>query len=133
MPTLIKDDPAPGDEKYIASCLDLARQAAAAGEVPVGAVVVLDGAVIGAAHNQTRARQNALAHAEMLALAAAFEVAGEGRMPEARGGQWATWCRPSARMCDMASGCLDAPRPLRLWPWRRWPWALALLLLSSVW
>jgi tRNA(adenine34) deaminase len=48
--------------------LDEARRAASAGEVPVGAVVFRDGAVVAQAHNETVARRDPTAHAELLAL-----------------------------------------------------------------
>ncbi|NTV52457.1 MAG: tRNA adenosine(34) deaminase TadA [Candidatus Firestonebacteria bacterium] len=60
-------DPAE-DEYFMRAALKLARQAAARGEVPVGAVVVKDGAVIGRGRNRVEARQDASQHAEMLAL-----------------------------------------------------------------
>lgn len=50
---------------------DAARRAAAAGEVPVGAVVVRDGVVLGIAHNRPRALHDPTAHAEILAIRAA--------------------------------------------------------------
>jgi len=50
------------------AALGLARQAEAAGEVPVGAVVVLDGAIIGRGYNSPIAKSDPTAHAEMLAL-----------------------------------------------------------------
>lgn len=48
-----------------------ARAAAAAGEVPIGAVVVKDGQIIASAHNLTETTHDACAHAEMLAIRAA--------------------------------------------------------------
>ena len=48
--------------------LEEARRAASAGEVPVGAVVFRDGAVVAHAHNETVARRDPTAHAELLAL-----------------------------------------------------------------
>jgi len=56
------------NEKFMMEALKEARQAAHKGEVPVGAVVVKDGKVIGRGHNLTEAKQNAMTHAEMLAL-----------------------------------------------------------------
>jgi tRNA(Arg) A34 adenosine deaminase TadA len=63
--------------------LDEARAAAARGEVPVGAVV-LDGAgkVLARAGNETEARHDPTAHAEMLALRAAAAARGEVRLPD---------------------------------------------------
>ena len=64
-------------------CLELAREAAAHEEVPVGAVVVLDGEVIGVGRNRVEARRSPLAHAEMEALEQAFAATGDKRLPEA--------------------------------------------------
>ena len=57
-----------------------ARAAAAAGEVPVGAVVVRAGAVIAAAGNATRRERDPTAHAEMVALRAAARSLGDDRL-----------------------------------------------------
>ena len=59
-----------------------ARQAAAQGEVPVGAVVVCAGEVIGRAHNQREAQQSPLAHAEILAIQAASSHLRNWRLSE---------------------------------------------------
>ncbi|MBI5850752.1 MAG: nucleoside deaminase [Planctomycetes bacterium] len=61
-------------------CLALAERAAACGEVPVGAVVVRDGVVIGEGSNRCEELRDATAHAELEALRGAFVVAGEGRL-----------------------------------------------------
>jgi tRNA(adenine34) deaminase len=53
---------------FMGMALDEARRAAAAGEVPIGAVVVLDGRVIGRGHNQPIAAIDPTAHAEIAAL-----------------------------------------------------------------
>jgi tRNA(adenine34) deaminase len=50
------------------AALELARQAGARNEVPVGAAVMQDGAVIARAHNETVARRDPTAHAELLAV-----------------------------------------------------------------
>lgn len=55
--------------------------AAALGEVPVGAVVVQDGAVIAAGHNRTRLDADPTAHAELVAIRAAARVLGSERLP----------------------------------------------------
>ena len=59
------------DERYMNMALDLAREAAAEGEVPVGAVVVRNGEVIGTGRNRRETCGNALAHAELEAIDAA--------------------------------------------------------------
>ena len=63
--------------------LDEARAAAARGEVPVGAAVIgPDGAVLAVAGNQTEARHDASAHAEMLVLRAVALARGKARLPD---------------------------------------------------
>lgn len=59
-----------------------ARAAAARGEVPVGAVVVRDGAVVARAGNRTEALCDPTAHAELLALRQAAQAAGQPRLPD---------------------------------------------------
>jgi tRNA(adenine34) deaminase len=56
------------DEQYIRNALDLAREAVKRNEVPIGAVVVRDGAIIAAATNRTVRDQDPTAHAELLAI-----------------------------------------------------------------
>jgi len=70
----------PEDERFMGLALDEARAALAAGEVPVGAVVVLDGRVIGRGHNQPLGLKDPTAHAEVLALRAAAQVMGNYRL-----------------------------------------------------
>lgn len=65
------------------AALEWARVAAAAGEVPVGAVVVRGGNIIAAAHNETVARRDPTAHAEHLAIQRALAVAGTDRLTDA--------------------------------------------------
>lgn len=60
-----------------------AAQAAAAGEVPVGAVVVRGGEIFGRGRNATIARRDPTAHAEVLAIHQALAAAGTDRLPEA--------------------------------------------------
>ncbi|HLB83022.1 MAG TPA: tRNA adenosine(34) deaminase TadA [Gemmatimonadales bacterium] len=56
------------------AALDEARRAASAGEVPVGAAVFRDGAIVARAHNETDARRDPTAHAELLALQQALRA-----------------------------------------------------------
>ena len=56
------------DEQYIRNALDLAREAVKRNEVPVGALIVRDGAIIATATNRTVRDQDATAHAEVLAI-----------------------------------------------------------------
>ena len=57
-----------------------AEQAASEGEVPCGAVIVLDGDVIGKAHNQTECLNDPTAHAEILAITQATQAVGNWRL-----------------------------------------------------
>ena len=59
------------DREMMLICLDLARQAAARGEVPVGALVARDGNIIARGHNLTESLHDPTAHAERLVLAEA--------------------------------------------------------------
>jgi tRNA(adenine34) deaminase len=68
------------DEKFMREALRLARKAYAADEVPVGAVVIRAGKVIGRAHNQVELLKDATAHAEMIALTQAQEAVGDWRL-----------------------------------------------------
>jgi tRNA(adenine34) deaminase len=65
------ENPAPNDERYMRRCIELAQLALDAGDVPVGALVVRDGRVIGEGYERTRARLDPAAHAEVEALRAA--------------------------------------------------------------
>lgn len=69
------------DEVFMREALALAREAAAADEVPVGAVLVLDGAVAGRGFNQPIRRADPTAHAEIMALRDAATRAGNYRLP----------------------------------------------------
>ena len=67
----------------MAQALALARQGAEAGEVPMGAVVVVDGEVIGQGFNKPLGAQDPTAHAEIVALRQACRQAGSYRLPGA--------------------------------------------------
>jgi len=56
------------DDIFMRAALELARQAEAAGEVPIGAVVVKDGEIVGRGFNAPISRRDPAAHAEMMAL-----------------------------------------------------------------
>src|SRR6266516_1466298 len=72
----------PTDEYFMREALRLANKAAKADEVPVGAVVVRAGKIIGRAHNQVELLKDATAHAEMLALTQAEEAVGDWRLTD---------------------------------------------------
>ena len=65
---------------HMQRALELARAAAALGEVPVGAVVVKHGAVVGEGHNRTRIDSDPTAHAEIVAIRAAAAALGDERL-----------------------------------------------------
>lgn len=70
------------DDRYFMSrAIGLARQAAGRGEVPVGAVVVLDGEIVGRGHNRPISRNDPTAHAEISALRTAARKMGNYRLP----------------------------------------------------
>jgi tRNA(adenine34) deaminase len=68
------------DETFMRAALDLARQAAQAGEVPVGAVVVKHGQIIGRGSNAPISRHDPSAHAEISALRDAAQHIGNYRL-----------------------------------------------------
>ncbi len=68
------------DEQYMRAALALAAEAAAAGEVPVGAVVVRDGEIIGRGRNRRELARHALAHAELEAIDEACRALGGWRL-----------------------------------------------------
>ena len=67
-------------EIYMAQALGLAREAAAAGEVPVGCVIVRDGEIIGRGRNRREEKQAVSSHAEMEAMAQANAALGSWRL-----------------------------------------------------
>jgi len=95
------------DEDFLREALGLAREAERAGEVPVGAVVVLDGRVIGRGRNSPIARSDPTAHAEILALSEAAAAVGNYRLEGAA--MYAT-----LEPCVMCAGALVAARVSRL-------------------
>lgn len=64
------------DEKYMKEALREAVQAESEGEVPIGAVIVCRGRIIGKGHNMTERLNDPTAHAEMIAITAATEAMG---------------------------------------------------------
>jgi tRNA(adenine34) deaminase len=74
------DATARDDAHYMERALQQARQGAAVGEVPVGAVIIRDGSVVAEAHNLIESTPDATAHAEMLALQQAAKRAGSWRL-----------------------------------------------------
>jgi tRNA(adenine34) deaminase len=74
------DNAVEGKSDPMARALQEAQAAADRGEVPVGAVVVRDGAILAAAGNSPRAAHDPTAHAEMLAIRAACAALGDERL-----------------------------------------------------
>src|SRR5437660_2578539 len=71
-----------GDEYFMHEALRLANKAAAADEVPIGAVIVRAGKIIARAYNQVELLKDATAHAEMLALTQAEAAVGDWRLTD---------------------------------------------------
>ena len=90
------------------AALDAAAAAAAEGEVPVGAVIMLDGQVIATAANAPRARHDPTAHAEMLAIRAAAAAIGDDRLSNCD--LWVT-----LEPCAMCAGAIAHARIARLY------------------
>ena len=95
------------DEHWMAQCLLLAEHAARCGEVPVGALVVLDGEVIGEGYNTREISGDPTAHAEVNALRSAAETLGHWRI---LGATMYVTLEP----CAMCAGALINARVKRL-------------------
>lgn len=68
------------DQYWMDQAIALAREAFTLGEVPIGAVIVKDGRLVGKGYNRRELDQNALAHAEMLAIHEACQTLGGWRL-----------------------------------------------------
>jgi tRNA(adenine34) deaminase len=95
------------EERWMKEALRQAAQAAEDGEVPVGAVVVHQGRVVGRAHNQVERLRDATAHAEMLALTQAAEALDNWRL---EGAEIYVTLEP----CAMCAGALVLSRIARI-------------------
>ena len=95
------------DARYVDLALVEARRAADAGEVPIGAVVVLDGRVIARAHNAPITLRDPTAHAEVLALRTAARETGNYRLER-------TSVYTTVEPCLMCCGALVHARVARL-------------------
>ena len=95
------------DEAFMRAALDEARRGLLDGEVPVGAVVVLDGAVVGRAHNAPVALSDPTAHAEILALREAGRKLGNYRLTGA-------WLYVTVEPCPMCCGAALQARVARV-------------------
>jgi cytidine deaminase len=97
-----------GFTSFMEAALEEARAAAAAGEVPVGAVVVKDGTILSRARNRMRELTDPTAHAEMLAIRAACAALGSERLMGCD--LWVT-----LEPCPACAGAIAAARLSRLY------------------
>jgi tRNA(adenine34) deaminase len=95
------------DARWMAAALDLAAAAAQAGEVPVGCVVVREGAALGMGRNRREELADPTAHAEILALRAAAATAGTWHLEGAT-------AYVTLEPCAMCAGALVLARVRRL-------------------
>jgi tRNA(adenine34) deaminase len=95
------------DEYYMKKALALAVQAADDGEVPVGAVIVCDGEVVGTGRNRRETDKNALAHAEIEAINNACKNLGGWRL-------WKCDMYVTLEPCPMCTGAIINSRIKRL-------------------
>jgi len=95
------------DEQYMREAIELARSGAETGEVPVGAIVVLGGEIVGRGANSAIARSDPTAHAEILALREAGLQLGNYRLDEA-----VLYC--TLEPCVMCAGALVHARLRRV-------------------
>jgi tRNA(adenine34) deaminase len=95
------------DERWMQEAISLALQAQAAGEVPVGAVVVLDGRIVGRGANCNLQDFDPTAHAEVVALREAGRAVGNHRL-----GECTLYC--TIEPCAMCAGAMIHARLQRL-------------------
>jgi len=98
----------PQREKYMREALLLAREAAAAGEVPVGCVIVRNGQIVGRGRNRREEKRATASHAEMEAIAQANEVLGTWRLDECE-------LYVTLEPCPMCAGAILNARIRRVW------------------
>ena len=87
------------DLKFMAAALELARQSAREGEVPVGCVIVRRGEIVGSGRNRREAGKSALAHAEIEAIAQANAALGGWRL-------WECTLYVTLEPCPMCAGAI---------------------------
>ena len=96
------------EENYMAQALALAGEAAAAGEVPVGCVIVQNGRIVGRGRNRREEKRSALSHAETEAIAQACQTLGSWRLD---GCELYVTLEP----CPMCAGAILNARIARVW------------------
>ena len=87
------------DEELMRAALELAAQAAAEGEVPVGCVVTLEDRIVGRGRNRREGAKSALAHAELEAIAEACRTLGGWRL-------WQCTLYVTLEPCPMCAGAI---------------------------
>lgn len=95
------------DDFFMEKALELARKAADEGEVPVGAVVVINGEIVGTGRNRREKDRNALAHAELEAIDEACRRLGGWRL-------WQCDMYVTLEPCPMCTGAIINSRIKRL-------------------
>lgn len=95
------------DEYFMRQAIALAKEAAEEGEVPVGAVVVFDGKIVGKGRNRREISKNALAHAEIEAINEACRALGGWRL-------WQCDIYVTLEPCPMCAGAIINSRLKRL-------------------
>jgi tRNA(adenine34) deaminase len=95
------------DQSFMQRALELARDAQALGEVPVGALIVLDGAIVGEGFNCPISSNDPTAHAEVQALRAAAQALGNYRLP-------GTTLYVTLEPCVMCAGAIVHARVARV-------------------
>jgi len=97
----------PDDDRFLEAALAEARAAEDDGEVPIGAVVVLHGRIIGRGRNRVEATQDPTAHAEIIAIGAASQTLKSWRLDE-------TSLYVTLEPCHMCAGAIVLARLARL-------------------
>ena len=96
------------EERYMKEALALAREAAQAGEVPVGCVIVRGDTIVGRGRNRREEKQSTASHAEMEAIAQAIETLGTWRLEECE-------LYVTLEPCPMCAGAILNARVKRVW------------------
>jgi tRNA(adenine34) deaminase len=95
------------DELFMSEAILEAKKAEEIDEVPIGAIIVLNGVIIARAHNLRETRQNAIAHAELLAIDEACQKQGTWRLEDAT-------LYVTLEPCPMCSGAIILSRIKRV-------------------
>ena len=95
-------------ERFMEQALALAREAAVAGEVPVGCVIVRNGEIVGRGRNRREEKQSTASHAEMEAIAQANEALGTWRLEDCE-------LYVTLEPCPMCAGAILNARIRRVW------------------